>query len=527
MSITTEIKMKKYAIYLRKSRADIENEQKDNIDVLQRHEYMLLELAKRQNLNVVEIYKEVVSGDSIASRPKMQELLQAVGIGEYDGVLVADIDRLSRGDTIDQGIVAQAFKFTDTQIITPTKAYNPNNEFDEEYFEFGLFMSRREYKTIRRRMTRGRESAVKEGKYIGTYAPYGYVKIQRGKDCTLEINPEQADIVKLIYDLYTRDHDRLGYYAIADKLNGMNIPTMRNKAWLFSTVKAILKNPVYIGKLRWHYKKEVKKIIDGEIKVTTVTNKEGEYILSDGIHEPIIDIETWEKAQNYIKQIPPSPAPLKNGLKNPFAGIIICGICGKKMFRKPYINKPDSLYCDNRNCENKGTYYNLVEREILLSLQNWIDDYKTRNNVKFTKYKSNSKSQISIKEKQVEKIEKDKGVLEKQLEKAYVLLEQGIYDAKEFLERSAALKKSISDFEKNIKALQKEISAESIHLNTNENFIPKVESILQGYDKISSIEEKNKLLKQILSKVIYTRERRNYRDGINNKFEITIFPKIQ
>ncbi len=50
---------------------------------------------------------------------------------------------------IDQGIVSQAFKYSGTRIITPTKTYDPNNEFDEEYFEFGLFMSRREYQTIR------------------------------------------------------------------------------------------------------------------------------------------------------------------------------------------------------------------------------------------------------------------------------------------------------------------------------------------------------------------------------------------
>ena len=41
------------------------------------------------------------------------------------------------GNTRDQGIVAEAFKYSDTKIITPSKTYDPNNEFDEEYFEFG------------------------------------------------------------------------------------------------------------------------------------------------------------------------------------------------------------------------------------------------------------------------------------------------------------------------------------------------------------------------------------------------------
>ena len=46
--------------------------------------------------------------------------------------------------------------------MTPAKIYDPNNEFDEEYFEFGLFMSRREYKTIKKRLQRGRVSSAKE-----------------------------------------------------------------------------------------------------------------------------------------------------------------------------------------------------------------------------------------------------------------------------------------------------------------------------------------------------------------------------
>lgn len=58
-----------------------------------------------------------------------------------------EIERLARGDTIDQGIVAQTFKYSGTRIITPARDYDPSSEADEEYFEFGLFMSRREYQT--------------------------------------------------------------------------------------------------------------------------------------------------------------------------------------------------------------------------------------------------------------------------------------------------------------------------------------------------------------------------------------------
>lgn len=99
-----------YLIYLRKSRADQEAEMRGEGETLARHEKALLELARRQHLPIADIYREVVSGETIASRPMMQQLLSEVEQGVWDGVLVMEVERLARGDTIDQGIVAQAFK---------------------------------------------------------------------------------------------------------------------------------------------------------------------------------------------------------------------------------------------------------------------------------------------------------------------------------------------------------------------------------------------------------------------------------
>ena len=197
--------MSNYCIYLRKSRADAEAEARGDGETLLRHEKALIELAKKMNLNVKSIYREIVSGETISARPIMQQLLSEVGQGLWDGVLVMEVERLARGNTIDQGIVAQTFKFSDTKIITPMKTYDPNNEFDEEYFEFGLFMSRREYKTINRRLQRGRVASVKEGKYVANQPPYGYnrKKIENDKGFTLEPNETEAKVVKLIFELYT------------------------------------------------------------------------------------------------------------------------------------------------------------------------------------------------------------------------------------------------------------------------------------------------------------------------------------
>ena len=110
-----------YAMYLRKSRADMEAEALGEMETLARHEKILTELAKRQGLKIDKIYKEIVSGESIENRPQMKQLLEDVYSRKYKGVLVVEVERLARGDTRDQGDVAEAFKYSNTKIITPIK----------------------------------------------------------------------------------------------------------------------------------------------------------------------------------------------------------------------------------------------------------------------------------------------------------------------------------------------------------------------------------------------------------------------
>ncbi|MFQ9184573.1 MAG: recombinase family protein, partial [Thomasclavelia ramosa] len=167
-----------YGMYLRKSRSDDPNE--DINDTLAKHEKILFDLADSLNINRKEImqFKEVVSGENIQNRPEMKKLLEYVMEGVLEGVLVVDSQRLARGDTVDQGTIIRAFSINNTKIITPMKTIDPQNEYDQEYFEFDLFMGRREYKMITRRMQRGRHIAAQEGYYVGSIAPYSFSRIK-------------------------------------------------------------------------------------------------------------------------------------------------------------------------------------------------------------------------------------------------------------------------------------------------------------------------------------------------------------
>lgn len=523
-----------YVIYLRKSRADIEAEAHGEGETLLRHEKALLDLAKRQKLNVTEIYREVVSGETISARPMMQKLLEEVEQGIWTGVLVMEIERLARGDTIDQGIVAQAFKYTGTKIITPMKIYDPSNEFDEEYFEFGLFMSRREYKTITRRIQRGRIASVKEGKYISSVAPYGYnrVKIKNDKGYTLEVNPQQAEVIKIIYNLYTvgelqpdGTYEKLGSVRIARKLDSLGIKPMINDTWSRASIQDILKNPVYIGKIRWAYRKEIKSVSNNEIIVTRPNSDD--YILVDGMHEPIIDMDTFNLAQKILSKRGQSPVPGSNVLKNPLTGIVYCGKCGAMMTRLAKNKKTqyDALKCPNRYCDNISSPLYLVESVLIDELKKWLSEFKVRWNVE--KLDVPYSQAINDKEAAIKQTKLQLDKVNEQRERTFTFLEQGIYTPDIFTERNKKLSDQINIIESTIRTLERDLLILNEQAERNEVFIPKAEHILDAYDNLKSASAKNESLKEIVEKVEYIKtepNRKGNRDNAN--FSIHIYPRV-
>ena len=100
-----------YDAYLRKSRADMELEKLKKFDTLKQHEKFLKDRAKQLGIKIRHIYREVVSGESIQERPEIQKVLKDIETGTVDGILVVEVERLTRGDSKDQGTISQAFNY--------------------------------------------------------------------------------------------------------------------------------------------------------------------------------------------------------------------------------------------------------------------------------------------------------------------------------------------------------------------------------------------------------------------------------
>lgn len=490
--------MEQYCIYLRKSRADAEAEARGEGETLARHEHTLQELAKRRHLTIVKIYREIVSGDSIASRPQMQQLLQDLEEKLYDGVLVMEVERLARGNTIDQGIVAQAFKESSTKIITPSKTYDPNNEFDEEYFEFSLFMSRREYKTIKRRMQAGRVASVKEGNYIGTNPPYGYKKISPApKIRTLEIVEDEAAIIRMIFDMYL--NEGLGAKAIAAHLNMLQIQPQKSLCWEAVSIRKILKNPVYAGKVRWHTKN------DGEI-------------ISDGYHEAIIPYDVFCDVQKRIENRSVPQVQTGTELQNYYHDLLYCANCGHQMRRRPAKNRKGYMLCLRNECRGKVTCspIELIDEAVMSSIRIRLNELmlSVKEQKPVGNVSSNSRADV---EKQIETA---LSKLKNQKEKLYTFLETDVYTVEVFVERMKTLEEKEKSLKSELESIKSENEENSRKLSPDAAIIF-LQQVLDEFHTATP-KRKNELLRNVIHHIDYRKTQKMCKNKMQSDMNLDV-----
>lgn len=504
-----------YCIYLRKSRKDLEAE-RSGVDTLARHEQMLTTYANQNDIKIGKIYREIVSGDTIAARPEMQQLLQDVETGMWKGVLVVEVERLARGDTIDQGIIAQVFKFSETLIITPLKTYDPNNEYDEEFFEYGLFQSRREYKAITRRQQNGVKAAINEGKWPYNKAPYGYerYKLEDQKGWSLRIIPEKAKIIQQIYEWYGTDH--MGYNAIAEKLTQMHVPAPVEH-WSGSTIKDILTNVVYTGKVKRGERAISKKTLNGSLNISRPRNKD--YTIIEGLHDAIIDDDTFNKVQEIFRSHPSKPVASTLEIRNPLAGLVYCKMCGHKMIRRPQDRCKTIIMCPTKGCPNISSYETVLETVAIDSLRMYLESLLIEDE------QQPSAGEISIYQDTLAGIDAEVNKLNTQLNNAYDLVEQGVYTPELFMQRSQTIQKKIEEQNQKREDILQQIEKEKRLLNKKNILIPKIENILDVYDTLDP-PGKNALLSDVIESIDYIKTERSRINGPYDNFEIDLHPRI-
>ena len=508
-----------YIIYLRKSRQDDPRETVE--EVLAKHEAMLQEYAQRElggKIPEENIFREIGSGESIADRVEIKNVLARIEDPNIRGVLVVEPSRLSRGDLLDCGRLINDFRYTKTQVVTPYMTYDLENKMERKFFQDELLRGRDYLEYTKEILFRGRVASVKRGCYIGNYSPYGYKKIKIEKDHTLEIVEEEAEIVRLAFDLYTKEGLTPG--RIAQKINKMGVAAPRGEKWTKDTIRTILRNRHYIGLVVFNRIKRTPMLENGELIVKRLAQADEDVLVAPGLHPAIIDMDTWEAAQKLVARNP--RVKHEHALKNPLSTILVCGKCGRAMRYHPYKHAEDRYECKSQPRCYKSVAISQVDRAVLAALE------ESELPALKLKVKNGDGNALKIQQKLLSKLEKQLAEFEEQEDKQFELLETGRYTQDIFDRRHATLRAKMEECQSQI-FQTKQTMPKAVDYAERVKALEDAIEMLK--DPNAPAEGKNKLLKAIVDRIEYNGEPSigPDRKGVpqqGSKFTLKVFLRI-
>lgn len=311
---------------------------------------------------VYKVYSDGGFTGSNIKRPAMTNLVSDAKAKKFDTVLVYKLDRLSRSQKDTLYLIEEVFIKNDIDFLSLNENFDTSSAFGKAMIGILSVFAQLEREQIKERMLLGKVGRAKSGKsMMWAKSSYGYNYDK--KTGTLDIVPAEAIIVRKIYELYLSGKS---ITKLRDYLNENNLLTNKKVKWSYRTTQSVLTNPVYCGLIRY----------DGEIY--------------PGLHEPIITKETFDLAQEIIKERQMTaltylnPRPFK--AKYMLSGIIRCGYCGAPLKimlgekrkdgtrtmryqctnRFPRKTKPLVIYNDNKKCDS-GYYYKEDIENIVLN----------------------------------------------------------------------------------------------------------------------------------------------------------------
>lgn len=336
----------KVALYIRLSREDGNDESYSVKNQRQRLKEFLENLMLDEEMELVDIYVDDGYTGTDSDRDDFQRMLADIDTGKVNCVIVKDLSRLSRNDWECKKYLQHLFVVKDVRFISLELPKLDSYKNPDEVYEMGVSIQSMYNENHCRETSikvRGTFNMKrKKGEFIGAFAPYGYLKDPDDKHLLI-VDNETVHIVKDIFYWFVRDG--MSKNGIVKKLIGMGIPcpsaykrkiglkynnphiVNNEPLWSARGVTAILTNQMYLG----HMVQGKQKVKSYKIH-TRINTPENEWFIVENTHEPIIDKDTFSKAQE-LMQKDTRTAP-QSGQLYTFSGFLRCADCGKSMGRR-------------------------------------------------------------------------------------------------------------------------------------------------------------------------------------------------
>lgn len=339
----TKIKpQEKARAYVRVS--TLKDSQKDSPE---HQESFIKEVAARDGVEIEYVYVDRDTGTSIVAREDVQNLIKEAKEGKFNRIYFAALSRFSR-DTLD-AISLKRILVNALGIRVVSIEDNYDSGIDDNEMLFGIISSvnQKQSENISVASKRGIRQSAMKGNFTGSIAPFGYRKVNIDGRKTLEVLPEQAAIVRLIYDSYV--NGGMGEKAVTNHLNEMNVPSQKGGKWGVTSIQRILQNETYTGYVTFS-KHENKQVYDD---INDLQNRKKRLVVRDKslwektdfqTHEPIITSELFEEAQRVREVRGGGKRGGQRVFVNAFAKMIFCRECGAAMVAMTSVGRNGTRY---------------------------------------------------------------------------------------------------------------------------------------------------------------------------------------
>ena len=467
------------ALYIRLSVQDGDKEESNSI--VNQKELLNMFLEKEKELTFYNYYIDDGFTGTTFERPAFKKMMEDVELGLVNTIIVKDISRLGRNFIEMGNLVQNIFLVKNIRFISVCDNLdsfaNPKS-IENIFFPLKNLLNEMYCKDISNKITKAFNIMKKEGKFIGSYPPFGYLKEKENKH-HLIIDNASATVVKMIFDLC---ESGIGNTLIAKELNERCILTPSeyrckilnmkstgrkvSKQWTPSIVGKILDNRVYSGDLVQSKYKNISYKVHKQIK-----NKEEDWIVVENTHEPIIDKERFFKIQelrknrkyNWNKRVEDNSI---------FKDLVICSNCKEPMdlivTNKKEISeikiKKYAFRCNNCNIDNKNDFYIKVDTLktcIFRSIKYHIDLLRgveeARKEIKpRTEYTKSIKQKVENMKYELEIVEKNKIENYEKWKKNEITEIEYIENIKNIVGKECILKNAIKDEKSKLLKAKKE-----------------------------------------------------------------------
>lgn len=439
-----------------------------------------------------------ISGIHAERREEFQKMLADAKAGKFDFIITKEISRFAR-NTLD------SIQYTRTLLSCGVCVWFQNDNIntidDDSEFRLTIMagVAQDEIRKLSSRIKFGHAQAIKNGVVLGNSRIYGYDK----KGGKLTINPEEAEMVRLIFEKYAT-----GVWStpkLEKLLYEMGYRNYKGKKINRGVIQHIIANPKYKG----YY-------AGGKVKIVDMFSKKQEFVpedewvmfKDDGTTVPaIVDEKTWARANEILKKRGAAIKERRTSFKtnNLFTGLIICGNDGATYWMKQHYvrGKEDVRWvCSHRmkngasSCSSFGVGENEI-KEMLARLINKSDVDLPKVMEQYIRLANSIIKNKAPDKTSMEAMESEKSLIQMKMDKLLDYNLSGVVSDEDFLRMNTEYKKKINEIDKKLFSMAKaEISVDGIEFR-----IKRMQSELKKYEGIKPSDIDNSVVANLVNNI--------------------------